>query len=457
MSEQFVNSIYFFENILWGYIGMPLVLLLGIFLSFHSNFVQVRKLPVVIKNFLAVFKSPSEDQNGISPLKVFFASIGGGVGVGNVVGVCTAVQIGGPGALFWIWVTAFAGAVVKYGEVYLGMKYRISDGKGGFTGGPMYYMRQVVDKPWMSTIVCILLCVYGVEIFQFSVLTNSISANLDLNLYAVTIIFLVLILFAGSGGVKRVGSISSFLIPLFVSIYAGMGIWVLANNFQQLPSVFNEIITSAFNGHAAVGGFAGSTLMLAMSHGIRRGCYSGDIGIGYASVIHAESSTPIPEKQASLVIFEIFMDTFVICTTSVILILVTGVWQEPVEGIMLVQMALGKYFPYMHLFMPLFLFLVGYATINAYFCVGLKCAEFLMPKYGRALYYAYAISSLIFFSFFDTVLAQSVMAISGGLLLIINSWGIFAMRHQISYNLDFEENEEKEVSESMPQAAQIEA
>lgn len=442
--EQFVNSIYFLENVIWGYIGVPLVLLLGIFLTFYSNFIQLRKLPVIIKNFFSVFKGSQTNEHGISPLKVFFASIGGGVGVGNVVGVCTAVQIGGPGALFWIWMTALVGALVKYGEVYLGMKFRISDDNGGFTGGPMYYLRHVVDKPWISTVVCILLCLYGVEIFQFSVLTNSVSTNLGWNIYAVSGIFLLLILFAGSGGVRRVGNISSFLIPIFVFIYAGMGLWVLINNVHQLPSVFNQILISAFTGHAAVGGFAGSTLMLAMSHGIRRGCYTGDVGIGYASVIHSESSTPIAEKQASLVIFEIFMDTFVICTTSVMLILVTGVWQEPVDGIMLVQMALGKYFPYMHLFMPLFLFLVGYATINAYFCVGLKCAEFLMPKYGRMLYYVYAVVVLVVFSFFDTILAQSFMAIAGGLLLIINSWGIFMLRDQISYNLDSIIEEDRE-------------
>lgn len=445
MLEQLVNSIYFFENVLWGYIGVPLVLVLGIFLTFHSNCVQIRKFPIIIRNFLLIFSGTSSLQKGISPLKAFFASIGGGVGVGNVVGVCTAVQIGGPGALFWIWITALAGAVVKYGEVYLGMKYRVSDNKGGFTGGPMNYLRQVIDKPWISGVVCVLLCLYGVEIFQFSVVTNSISTNFGLNVYAVSAIFLVLILFAGSGGVKRVGSISSLLIPIFVFIYASMGIWVLLNNLQLLPSIFSQIMTSAMSGHAAVGGFAGSTLMLAMSHGIRRGCYTGDIGIGYASVIHSEASTPIPERQASLVIFEIFMDTFLICTTSVMLILITGVWQEPVDGIMLVQMALSKYFPYMHFFMPLFLFLVGYATINAYFCVGLKCAEFLLPKRGRMFYYIYAILVLTIFSFFDTTLAQSIMAIAGALLLIINSWGIFALRHRISYNLDSDEIYGKDV------------
>lgn len=438
MIDYLIQFIYFFEDILWGYIGVPTVLLLGLFLTLQSNFVQIRKLPIIVKNFLSMFHGGGSQQKGISPLRAFFASIGGGVGVGNVVGVCTAVQIGGPGALFWIWITALVGATVKYGEVFLGMRYRVPNVQGGYSGGPMYYLRQVVNKPWISGLVCVLLCLYGVEIFQFSVVTNSISTNLGINYYAVAAVFLLLILFAGSGGVNRVGKISSLLIPVFVFIYAGMGIWVLLNNVGQLPAVLELVVSSALNGHAAVGGFAGSTLMLTMSHGIRRGCYTGDIGIGYASVIHSESSTTIAEKQASLVIFEIFMDTFIICTTSVMLVLLTGVWQEPLEGTMLVQTALGRYFPYMHFFMPFFLFLVGYATINAYFCVGLKCAEFLMPHHGRKLYFGYAILVLVLFSFYETILAQSVMAIVGGMLLLINSIGIFALRNQISYRFDWD-------------------
>jgi alanine or glycine:cation symporter, AGCS family len=141
------------------------------------------------------------------------------------------------------------------------------------------------------------------------------------------------------------------------------------------------------------------------------------------------------------VIFEIFMDTFLICTTSVVLVLVTGVWHESIDGMMLVQEALGKYFPYMHFFMPFFLFLVGFATINAYYSVGLKCADFLMPKMGRILYQIYAAIVLVAFSFFDSLIAQAVMAIVGALLLIINSIGIFLLRKQISFDFQFAEQE----------------
>jgi len=437
MIDQLSDFILAIENGLWAYFGVPAVLLLGLILTVQSRAAQIRQLPTAIKTFASFLRKSDRKDKGVPPLKAFFACIGGSVGVGNVVGVCTAVQIGGPGALFWIWVTALAGAIVKYSEVYLGMRYRVSDGQGGYNGGPMFFLRQAFDRPWVSGLICVLLCLYGVEIFQFSVVTKSIATNFDLNLYAVVGIFLLLVIFAGSGGVRRVGNISSALIPIFVVCYVGMGLWVLISNIEHLPAVFGEVLSSAFTGHAAVGAFAGSTILATASQGIRRGCYTGDIGIGYASVIHSETSVTIPEKQASLVIFEIFMDTFLICTTSVILVLLTGVWQEPIDGTMLVQSSLGRYFPYMHFFMPFFLFLVGYATINAYFCVGLKCAEYLMPRIGRLLYYTYAVVVLIVFSFFETVVAQSVMAIAGGLLLMINSLGIFLLRKKISFDFDF--------------------
>ena len=451
MIATFSDIIYGFENFLWMFIGVPAVLLLGLILTIESKGAQFRNLPAAVKAFASFFKKTEKKTKGISPLKAFFACIGGSVGVGNVVGVCTAIQIGGPGALFWLWITAFAGAIVKYSEVYLGMKYRITDSTGNYSGGPMFYLRQAIDKPWVSSTVCVLLCLYGVEIFQFSVVTKNIALNLDLNLWAVVGVMLALVLFAGSGGVRRVGSISSALIPVFVTCYVGMGAWVIFNHIGQMPEIFSNVFSSAFSGHAALGAFSGSTIMATMSQGVRRGCYTGDIGIGYASVIHSETNVTIPEKQALLVIFEIFMDTFLICSSSVAVVLATGVWQEPLEGSLLVQTALGRYFPYMHYFMPFFLFLVGYATINAYFCVGIKCAEYLMPKIGRRVYQAYAVGILIAFSFFDTTLAQSVMAIAGGLLLVMNSVGIFMLRKKISFNLP--EKEEQSPSEDVWETA----
>lgn len=434
-----------FEDFLWGYVGVPAVLLLGLYLSFLSGFVQFRKLPAVLRNFGRFMTTTEKDAHGVSPLRAFFACVGGCVGVGNIVGICTAVQIGGPGALFWIWVTACAGTIVKYSEVYLGIKYRIENKAGGFSGGPMYFLQQTFSSRWIPAVVALLLCFYGVEVFQFSIVTNTIALNWGLNKVAVIAVFLGMILFASVGGVNRVGAISSAIIPVFVITYVGMGAWVLLHHVSALPFILNQVFVSAFTGSAVLGGFTGS-LIATISQGVRRGCYTGDVGVGYASVIHSETSSHSPQRQASLVIFEIFADTFFVCTTSIMLILTTGVWNQPIPTALLVQTALSEFFPYMHIFMPFFLALIGYATINAYMCVGAKSAEFLAPKWGRRLFFAYAATVLPLFAYVDVSLAQTAMAISGGLLLVINSVGIFRLRKELSFDLD-EQSEPEQAAE----------
>jgi len=436
MLSYLISSLQTAEDILWTFFGIPIVMFLGLYLSYKSNFIQIRKLPQVFRTFFGFFKKQEIHENGVHPLHAFFAAVGGCVGIGNIVGVCTAVQLGGPGALFWIWVTAIAGMILKYSEVYLGLRYRVTNEQGGYNGGPMYYLRKVFKTAFIPNLVCVLLCIYGVEVYQFSVITHSVSSNWGVNAYLVTTLLLMLVIFAGTGGVKRVGAISSMSLPIFVVIYVAMGSWVLVNNITLLPGVFRLIFSSAFSGHAAMGGFVGASIIAAMSHGIRRGCYTGDIGVGYASIIHSESSTQIPEKQATLAIFDIFLDTFIVCTTSLLLILTTGLWKEPLEAGLMVQSALGQYFPYMEIFMPVFLFLLGYNTINAYFCAGLKCADHLSPKFGRIIYFIYAVVALILFSFMGTKQAQTIMAIAGVSLLIINGYGIFRLRHEISFNID---------------------
>jgi AGCS family alanine or glycine:cation symporter len=440
--ESLFSFFEFVEEFVWAYLGVPAVFALGIYLSIKSRFFQIHAFPSVIRTFIGFF-GQAASTTGVHPLKAFFACIGGCVGVGNIVGICTAVQIGGPGALFWIWLTAILGMIVKYAEVYLGVKYRISDGRGGFCGGPMYFIQRVTSKRWVPLLVCFLLCFYGVEVYQFSVITESLSSNFDINRTFVVISLLLLVIFAGSGGVKRVGAISSAIIPVFFFVYASMGIWVLLDHLNEIPAVLSNVMHTAFNGHAAIGGFIGSTLTVAISQGVRRGCYTGDVGVGYASVIHSESSSTSAEKQASLVIFDIFVDTFLICTTSLMVILTTGVWNQPMEAGLLVQTALSSYFPFMNYFMPAFLFILGYSTIIAYFCVGLRSAEFISPNWGRKIYYCYTALAMISCLFVNSSQAQILMAIAGGVLLVINSWGIFMLRHEISFQL----NEEKPIED----------
>lgn len=441
MLEFFFSNLEIFDDYLWGYLGFPSIIIIGIILSIQSGFVQIRKFPHIVMTFIGFLLYRNKDAQGIHPLKAFFACVGGCVGLGNVVGICTAVQIGGPGALFWIWVTAILGMIVKYSEVYLGIKYREKNNEGGYNGGPMYYLAKVFKNKWVPKATCLLLCIYGVEVYQFRIISNSLTANLGISEYIVVATLFIFIFLSCLGGIKRVGTISSLMIPIFVVIYVGMGFFVLMQNFHLLPGIFKLVFTSAFTGHSAAGGFIGSTILLTISQGIRRGCYTGDIGIGYASVIHSESSVQSAKSQASLVIFDIFLDTIVVCSTSLLIILVTDIWKEGIDPGFMVQTALSRYFPYMEVFMPFFVFLVGTSTINAYFCVGLKCAEFLMPKFGRKVYYVYALASLFTFSLLDAGSAQIFMSSVGGTLLVINLYGIFKLRNEIEYNI----GEEKEL------------
>ena len=211
-----------------------------------------------------------------------------------------------------------------------------------------------------------------------------------------------------------------------------MGLWLIIQEIHLFPGILKMVFTSAFHGHAALGGFAGCGAMAAIQHGISRACYSADLGIGYDSMIQSESSTVYPEKQASLAIFGVFLDNL-ICTMSIFIVLVSGIWTSstPIEASELVKSALSAHFPIMKVIMPLFLMIVGYNTISAYFCVGLKCARFLAPKIGAKIYIVYAIASFIFFSFFEQSQALLVMSISGALLLSFNLLGIFRLRHHI--------------------------
>lgn len=422
------------DNYLWGYIALPSLLLLGLYLTVKSRFIQLRQFPHIIKTFLGFFSSKREDL-GVHPLKAFFTCMGGCMGIGNVVAICTAAQIGGPGALFWIWVTALLGMILKYSEVYLGVRYRIPDGKGSFRGGPMFYLQSVFKKSWIPRLVCLLLCIYGVEIYQFSVVTTNLASNTSINKLFIAIALIGLIIVISRKGVRQVGKVAAIFIPFFVVCYLLMAAWVVLQNLSVIPHVFHTIITSAFSGHAAVGAFAGSSILLTASQGIRRSCYAGDVGIGYASVIHSEASTTKPENQAALAVMEIFLDSFVICTTSVVLVLITGVWQEPMDASLLVQNALAHYFPGMHYFMPLFLLLFGFTTLVAYFTAGIKCAEHLSPTFGRKLFYFYAICALLAFTYTEPAHALTVMSITAAVLLMLNLYGIYRLRHEIGFEL----------------------
>lgn len=435
-----INYLFNFFNVVdsffWSNIAFVLIMALGIYLTFRMRFFQILAIPSFCKIFYSFAKPSSKPEpvTGIHPIKAFFTSMGGMIGIGNVVGIVTALQIGGPGALFWVWVAALFGSIIKYAEIFLGLKHRVPNDRGGYDGGPVYFLRAAFKNTWIPGTVSLLLCIYGVEVYQFTILTDCISTNWNIDKIVVTCVLLVFVLFAGLGGIKRIAKICSLVIPFFVLSYISMSFWVIFQEIHLIPSILSSVFKSAFHGHAAIGGFAGSGILLAIQHGTARAAYSADLGIGYDSIIQSESSTVHPEKQASLAILGVFIDNF-ICTMSILLVLITGIWKAnpPIAISELVQTSLAQYFPYMTVFMPIFLLITGYTTVIAYLCVGLKCARFLAPKYGEKIYILYACFGFLFFSFFNPSSALLVMSISGALLLILNLFGIVRLRNQIHF------------------------
>jgi AGCS family alanine or glycine:cation symporter len=215
-----------------------------------------------------------------------------------------------------------------------------------------------------------------------------------------------------------------------------MSFWVFIKNINVLPQIFADIFIFAFTGHAAIGGFAGCTLATTMSQGVRRACYTGDLGIGYAAVIHCEAQEKSPEREALAGIFSIVIDTFVLSSVSALVILVTGTWKESFHETDILVASLGKYFPYVDLVWPLFVFLLGYSTIIAFFAVGRKSATFLSPRYGRRVYFWYAVIAFILFSFIgEPRHSLMIMSICGMALLVLNLIGMFKLRKEISFDV----------------------
>lgn len=438
MFESFFYILGFFDDYAWNYIGVPAILLLGLFLSVKARWFQITHFGKITKLFFSFLNtSHIPDRRGIHPLKAFFASLGGCIGISNIVVVCTAVQIGGPGAVFWMWIAGLIGMIVKYAEIYLGIKYRIKNKDDSYDGGPMYFLQKATSNPWIPRAVCVLLCIYGTDMYLFRVVTHTMVSMWGFNHILVVFGLLAAVIYATRKGIEGVGTIASITIPIFLITFSSVSALIFIKNAAYLPGIFKLIFTSAFTGHAAVAGFGGSTVLLTISQGMKRACYSGDIGIGYAAVINSETDEADPVKQAALGIFGIFIDTFVICTMSVLLILITGLWNQGLHEGKIIALAIQDYVAFVTILWPAFIFLLGYSNIISIFAVGEKAASFLFPKYGKRLYLGYAIPVFLLFSFVGSERQLlTIMSLTGVLLLIINLWGILKLYKNISFKLD---------------------
>lgn len=431
--DYFFISLQQIDNLLWNYLGLLMITSTGIYFTIKSKFFQFRALLQIKSHINELLIAANVKNSGIHPVKLYFASLGGMIGLGNIVAVMSTVSIGGPGSLFWLWCTSFFGMLIKYSEIYLGIKYRVPNNDGGYNGGPMYYLEAVFKNKLMPTIVCFLLCIYGAEVSQFLVITEVVVDTFSINRLLVIITLLILVMLGTIGGIKNLSNICSALMPPFLLSYIGLGTWVIIDNYAKLPGVLLNVLQSAFIGHAPIGGFVGSTILLAAHYGVSRAAYSGDIGIGYDSIIQSETQATLPEQQARMGIITSLTDTL-ICTISIIIVLLTGVWSlENLKPSQYVMVALSAYVPHIEIYMTLLFFIAGFTTITGYLVVGQKCAQFISSRFGKPIYIGYTIFAFTFFSFHDQEKVMLIMSVSGGLLMICNLFAILKLRQEIKF------------------------
>ncbi|RZI46327.1 sodium:alanine symporter family protein [Rickettsiales endosymbiont of Peranema trichophorum] len=426
------------DDIYWSYVGFSIVILAGIFFTIKCKGFQFKVLMAPVRTMKELYESAQGQEHGTNPFKLYFASIGGMIGLGNMVAVVAAQLIGGPGALLWMWIAVFFGMIIKYSEIYLGVRYRVKNESGGFDGGPMYYLKAAFPKGYLGKLLPVLaavfLCIYGVEIYQFVVIVDTITEVFEVERLVVVIVLLSATIYTGFGGVNRLANICSVLMPVFMVMYIFMCMWVIIENAWQLPGIIFLVFKSAFTGMAPLGAFVGSTMLLAAQQGISRAVYSGDIGIGYDSTIQSETRSNRPERQARIAVFGLLGDAL-FSTMTILSVLVTGlVWNaEGLKASQYIATALATVFPYVKFFMVLFFFFAGWTTIIGYVVVGTKCARFLAPKYGKTIYLVFATIMFLTFSYADQSHVYLIMSLSGGALVVLNVIGLLKLRNQIKF------------------------
>lgn len=328
--ETLINSI---TGFLWG---APLLFLLvggGLFLTFRLRFIQFRRFGYVWSQTLgALFRRSKRESNKkgtITPFQAVTAELGSTVGASNIIGPSVALFFGGPGAIFWMWITAFVGMATKYSEIVLSILYREKNEKGEYMGGPMYYLKKGLKSPFLSNLFAF---VFMLEIFSsIMVQANSASGSgksLGISSYVSGLIISVMIGLILMGGVRRVGKVSEKFVPFMSSLYLLGCVGIILFHIQVIPEIFVSIIKDAFTGQAALGGTAGGAVLLALRWGMARGAYSNEAGMGSAPIAHAAAITDHPSRQGLWGVVSVFFDTIVIGTMSALVLLCTGVWQN---------------------------------------------------------------------------------------------------------------------------------
>lgn len=379
--EQISEAIGFFNGLVWGPPMLVLILGTGLYLTAGLGVLPLRKLGF---GFRMLWAGRTEQGKGdITPFNALATSLSATIGTGNIAGVGTAIAIGGPGALFWMWITALVGMATKYAEAVLAVRYREVDENNNHVGGPMYYIRNGLGKNWLwlATLFAIFGALAGFGIGN-TVQANSVADALDskfgVPFWMTGVGLAVLVGLVLIGGIRWIAQVAGKLVPLMAILYLLAGLIVLALNIGEVPAAFMTIVNDAFTPTAQVGGFAGAGVMLAIQMGVARGIFSNEAGLGSAPIAHAAAETDSPVRQGTVAMLGTFIDTIIICTITGLVIVISGAWQSGENGAALSAMAFGDELPGAGAYVvALGLALFAYTTILGWSVYGERCVEYL--------------------------------------------------------------------------------
>lgn len=434
------------NNFIWGVPAMICIIGVGLYLSIRTRFLQIRKFPYAIKTTIGrVFRKREASDGAMTPFQAICTALAATVGTGNIAGVAGAITIGGPGAVFWMWISAALGMCTKFSEVTLAVHFRETNARGELIGGPMYYIKNGLGKNWrwLAALFSLfgVLTVFGTgNATQVNTITTAINSAL-LNYHLINgdavstsnliigIIIAILVATVLLGGVKRIGRVTEKLVPFMALIYIVLSLGVILLNLNRVPSVFASIVEGAFSPASVTGGVVGS-FFLSMKKGVSRGIFSNEAGLGTGSIAHACADTKKPVKQGFFGIFEVFTDTIVICTLTALVILCSGTpvgYGEAAGAELTISGFTSTYGNWVSIFTAIALCCFAFSTIIGWGLYGARCAEFLFKEKAiRPFMVLYSLVAIIGATV-DLGLLWSIAETFNGLMAIPNLIAVFLL------------------------------
>ena len=365
------------SSFIWGPVMLTLLLGVGIYLTLGLKLIPWRKIGLGFS--LLVSGKADKDQGEISPFQALMTALSATIGTGNIAGVATAIFLGGPGAVFWMWITALFGMATKYGEAVLAVKYREVDEQGRRVGGPMYYIKNGLGENWnwLGFLFALFgtIAAFGIgNMVQSNSVPDALHSNFGVSPAITGIVLAVLVGLVILGGIKRIGEVAGKLVPVMAIAYILGSLIVILANFGQVGEAIRLIFSSAFSGTAATGGFAGAAVWAAIRFGVARGVFSNEAGLGSAPIAHAAAQTDDPVRQGML---GTFIDTIIVCTMTALVILLTGAWTSGETGASLSTLAYGQGISGGNYVVTFGLVIFAFTTLLGWSYYGERCAEYL--------------------------------------------------------------------------------